>query len=220
MKVEALLSKLTRKILSNIDKANQKVDLAALQEQEELLAKTDRLKKRIENINKLLLKLFKQSKSRRHKIKSRLNVAKERPSDNNLSARAKGKKRRNVFLKMLYDKHGIRASKTGQLYETTMGVRFGIASASYLSRYHNKWFLGLPAGICDVGVLLCEQHDGNMLIFILPKKFFINYEKFLSVSNKQNKFNIQHDGGDYLLFIPGRPKIRLNKFINNYESFK
>src|SRR5699024_11801683 len=72
-----------------------------------------------------------------------INFKNKNLSDENVTARQKGKLRREEFISDL-EKSGIELNRVkGSLFKTKTGKRVGVAYAS--ERQEDRWFLGLPA---------------------------------------------------------------------------
>jgi hypothetical protein len=139
-----------------------------------------------------------------------------------VSAKEKGRIRRNNFINML-EELGISLSKVkGVKYRTQNGSLIGIASASEDIKRNNYWFLGLPKDEYDTIVLLCESSKSEVYNFILPKAFYKQNENNFSrdSNNEQVKFNISLRDGKFLMTIPYMEPVIINEYIDNFAALR
>jgi len=85
-----------------------------------------------------------------------------------------------------------------RLYRTPSGSSVGVAYASENeNKRPDKWWLGLPDEQYDVVVLLCEDGDGTILDFVLPRDFLLRFWSGLTRSGGQVEFHVERSGATY-----------------------
>lgn len=143
-------------------------------------------------------------------------------NDKKVSAKEKGRIRRNNFIKKLESLGIVLSRVKGVKYRTQNGSLIGIASASEDVKRNNYWFLGLPKGDYDTIVLLCESSKGEVYNFILPDAFYKQNESNFSrdSNNEQVKFNISLRDRKFLMTIPYMDPVTINGYINNFAALR
>lgn len=141
-----------------------------------------------------------------------------RPTSANLgeTAREAGDRRRAGFVKELASRGHLLVPYRGALYKNRLGETVGIASAS--ERTPDRWFLGLPTDSFRHVILLCERVTGVTKAVCLPKAFIDTQGRFLSESKGQTKFNVNLRAGHYFMPIPSVGNVRVDEYIDNYQS--
>jgi hypothetical protein len=104
----------------------------------------------------------------------------------------------------------------GAIYLSPKGKRIGIAVATEVNR--DRWFLGLREGGFDAAVLVCARDAGSPIDVCLPTSFFEKFEKFLSRSGGQVKFNVARRDGRTILKLPGRTPEQVDRFVGAIAS--
>ena len=147
-------------------------------------------------------------------------IAMNSPDRTELSAKAKGKLRRQAFLEDAESRGIAMTQRKGVCYRSSKKCRrVGIASASETDKYPNRWLLGLPSGSYDGFVLLCEDRTGQVHRFIAGIESSREVLPRLSRDNTgQIKFHVTRDGGCFYLDIPGSERQPLNAFLERFED--
>jgi hypothetical protein len=130
------------------------------------------------------------------------------------SPRGTGDRRRVEFAHRLSQLGKRLIQVRGALYRNQAGDVVGIAYAS--ERVKDGWFLGLPEGAFQHAVLLCEPTGARVLAVCLPRTFFDRYEKHLSRSQGQLKFNVKRRGGRYHIPVPVVGAVDVTEYIDNF----
>lgn len=174
-----------------------------------------------------LLGSYNSLESRLQEIKSKVNgtqaietIPPIPPSPTRLSAKAKGKQRRQAFLADA-ESRGIEMTQLkGVCYRSSKHCRrVGIASASENDKYPNRWLLGLPSDSYDGFVLLCEDRTGQVHRFIAGIDFSREVLPKLSRDNTgQIKFHVTRHGGWFYLDIPSSERQPLNALLERFED--
>ena len=81
----------------------------------------------------------------------------------------------------------------------------------------DKWFLGQKDEPTDISVLICQDKNGEIFDFILPFMEMGDIWDTLSRSGGQVKFHIHRKRGEFLLSVPRRESLIINKYINNFQ---
>jgi hypothetical protein len=138
------------------------------------------------------------------------------PANSRSTRKARGKATREDWLSARRHDGILLSHVRGRLYENAKRARVGIASATELLRFPDKWWLGLPDGQYEVIVLLCKDSAGTVLDFVIPWKFLDPIWISFSRSSRQVEFHVERRGSKYVLPIPGQQPQAIDHFMSNY----
>ena len=159
-----------------------------------------------------LLGSYNSVESRLQELKSKMNGTQavetispipiiKNPNPTRLSAKAKGKQRRQAFLADAASRGIEMTQLKGVCYRSSKHCRrVGIASASENDKHPNRWLLGLPSNSYDGFVLLCEDRTGQVHRFIAGIDFSRAVLPKLSRDHTGHiKFHVTRNGGHFYL---------------------
>lgn len=104
------------------------------------------------------------------------------------------------------------------VFETAKGHKVAIPFAN--ERRPDRWFLGISDEKYDVVSLLCQEKDGDLFDFIVPRDFLEKFWKAFSRSGGQVKLNVSRNGKIWHLVVPGYEPQTINSFRGNYEPLR
>jgi hypothetical protein len=139
-----------------------------------------------------------------------------------------GAKARTEYLAVL-GKKGIQLKRTNSdvTFRTEKGKVLAVPSASETARGSDRrWWLGLPDEYFDFIVLLCQDDDGSVHDFVLPRFFFsalwkddLHWERMSSGWRVQ--FDVRRRANEYGLKLRGRkrPLESISHLLGKTEIF-
>lgn len=198
--------------LKKIEEAAQKGDTLTLFANTKTVEEVERIKK---NLDKLINSIDQLEKNI---VTNPTSTTEKKTEINPTSQREKGELQRIQLIQDLRTSGIILIQQKGSTYKTINQSLVGIAYAS--ERRPNRWFLGLPQKVYYAIILLCEEKNGNLLKFVLPRNIYNGIEKHLSIVNGQLKFNVFENNNEYYMTIPNANHLILNSFLANYESLR
>ncbi len=219
MDYDRKLSNLKKSLLGLIRKAATQNDSSGVVVHSKYLEEVEKLIEKAQNISDRIYDLEKRIFQKDNVIDSgKIKQSLPEPVITHISAKAKGKIRRENFLKLLEEKGVSLSQIKGIIYKSAKSNKIGIASASERPE-GNRWFLGLPPDDYDAIVLLCEDSQKRVYHIILPPSFVIKYRyEFSRDSNNQIKLNVLKENDKFLIMIPGHGNIDVSNYLNNYEN--
>ncbi|MFP4548744.1 MAG: hypothetical protein ACLFQM_11490 [Fidelibacterota bacterium] len=135
----------------------------------------------------------------------------------NLSPKAKGKLKRQNFVKRAKEEGVTLYHKKSVKYFSQKNDLIGIATAT--ERASNRWFLGLPKDDYDCIVLICEDKKEITTTFILPRIFTSKYNDMFSYDKKnQIKLNIIKSNNQFYISMPEVENIEITKWIDDFSN--
>lgn len=138
---------------------------------------------------------------------------------NGLSAKAKGKQRRQNFIERASQKGAELSQVKGVTYKSPRSNLIGIASASESKKFPGQWLLGLPPGEYDTVVLLCEDSSERLFTFIPPTSLVRECLPKLSTSlDGQIKFNVRKSNNKFYLSIPKEGRQQLDNMLDRFDN--
>lgn len=72
----------------------------------------------------------------------------------------------------------------------------------------------------DVVVLLCQEKDGDLFDFIVPRDFLEKFWRAFSRSGGQVKLNVSRHGKIWHLVVPGYEPQAIGSFRGNYGPLR
>lgn len=128
---------------------------------------------------------------------------------------------RDKFLESLRDR-GYQVTREGRsnvVYTTRQG-KLGVPFSRENERYPNRWFFGLPIDEYAIIVFICRHRSGQTEHYILPREVVHDNLRYFSRSrDSQLKFSIFRVGPRLKLAIPGRGRLDLTSYRENYGPF-
>ena len=125
---------------------------------------------------------------------------------------------RETFLDAGVDR-GYRLTRLGKtVCETNKGHKVAIPFAN--EQRPDRWFLGISDEKYDVIVLLCQEKDGDLFDFIVPRDFLEKFWKAFSRSGGQVKLNVSRHGKNWHLIVPGYEPQAIGSFLRNYGPLR
>lgn len=125
---------------------------------------------------------------------------------------------REIFLDAGVDR-GYRLIPLGKtVFETNKGNKVAIPFAN--EQRPDRWFLGISDERYDVVVLLCQEKDGNLFDFIVPRDFLEKFWRAFSRSGGQVKLNVSRHGKIWHLIVPGFEPQSIGSFLGNYRPLR
>jgi hypothetical protein len=125
---------------------------------------------------------------------------------------------RQAFVQTCHNR-GIRVLvKKRTLVSTPNGALIVLPFAREFPDKPDRWFLGAKEGgvpsICPYlcVAFLCQDADERLLTFIVPQQPLQQHWHQFSRHGAAVKFNIQKDGVNFLLSVPGNPPLRLRGY--------
>lgn len=103
-------------------------------------------------------------------------------------------------------------------FQTNKGHRLAIPFAN--EQRPDRWFLGISDEMYDVVVLLCQETDGELFDFVIPREFLEKFWRTLSRSGGQVKLNVSRSGKSWFLLIPGDEPQVIDTFLGNYGPLR
>lgn len=100
------------------------------------------------------------------------------------------------------------------VFETNTGHKVAIPFAN--ERRPDRWFLGISDEKYDVVILLCQEKDGDLFDFIVPRDFLEKFWRAFSRSGGQVKLNVSRHGKIWHLVVPGYEPQAIGSFLKNY----
>lgn len=114
---------------------------------------------------------------------------------------------------------GYRLTPLGKtVFETNKGHKVAIPFAN--EKRPDRWFLGISDEKYDVAVLLCQEKDGDLFDFIVPRDFLEKFWRAFSRSGGQVKFNVSRYGKNWHLIVPGYEPQAISIFLRNYGPLR
>ena len=210
--------KLLKQIASSAQHGNSQEVLDAGEKLKKIESLIDRLEKLLRDISDLGNETHRSQPLQYSRVSSRL------ARDNGLRrldvvpGRGIGKTIRMDFLRKVSEDGVYLEHIKGSVYETKSGYKVGVAVAT--ERKADRWFLGLPIKSFDNAIFLCQKDNGDVMEICLPKNFFDEYGKKMSVSGGQMKFNVARRGNEYAILVPGTDGVNISKYIGDYSLLK
>jgi hypothetical protein len=84
----------------------------------------------------------------------------------------------------------------------------------------DRWFLGISDEKYDVVVLLCQEKDGDLFDFIVPRGLLEKFWRAFSRSGGQVKLNVSRQGKIWRLVVPGYEPQTIGSFLRNYGPLR
>jgi len=134
------------------------------------------------------------------------------------SGKEEGSMARESFLDAGADR-GYRLIPLGKtVFETNKGHKVAIPFAN--EQRPDRWFLGISDEKYDAVVLLCQEKDGDLFDFIVPRGFLEKFWRAFSRSGGQVKLNVSRHGKIWHLVVPGYEPQAIGSFLRNYGPLR
>lgn len=152
-------------------------------------------------------------------ILDEITTAKSRTRNVRLSSgKEEGSIAREAFVDAGVDR-GYRMIPLGKtVFETNKGHKVAIPFSN--EQRPNRWFLGLSDEKYEALVLLCQEKDGGLFDFVVPRDFLEKFWKAFSRSGGQIKLNVSRQGKTWCLVVPGYEPQVIGSFLRNYEPLR
>jgi hypothetical protein len=114
---------------------------------------------------------------------------------------------------------GYRLTPLGKtVFETNKEHKVAIPFAN--EQRPDRWFLGISDEKYDVVVLLCQEKDGDLFDFIVPRGLLEKFWRAFSRSGGQVKLNVSRHGKIWRLVVPGYEPQTIGSFLRNYRPLR
>lgn len=152
-------------------------------------------------------------------ILDEIKTAKSRTrKDKSSMGKEEGSITRNAFLDAGIDR-GYRLIPRGKtVFETNKGHRVAIPFAN--EQRPDRWFLGISDEKYDAVVLLCQEKEGSLFDFVIPRDFLEKFWKAFSRSGGQVKLNVSRNGKAWCLVVPGHETQAVGSFLGAYGPLR
>ncbi len=130
-----------------------------------------------------------------------------------LSHTERGDRRRNAWLKKMRGSYTLR-DVGHRTFVTSKNRRIGIPTSG--ERAGNHWVFGIGDRTYDALVLLCHADAGEIIDFVIPRKFLKGWEFFKREGNNVS-FEVRQTSSDFFLRgVPDAPQ-NITEFRQNYS---